>query len=922
MALAVLFALGGDARSGAAQPPPSNPGPDFVVPVKAPHRRLDTQLNDVLAGTIRPGTAPAPMGGAYAVAIHVRPGASLAAWVAASGGRLASVNGDTIEAEIPASALLGLATHPDVLRVESLIRPQAAVTSQGVAVHHADVVQTSGTTGAGVKVGIIDVGFDGLVALQGSELPATITGRCYTGVGIFVSTLASCAGDPHGTAVAETVLDVAPGVTLYISNPGTPADLYATTQWMISQGVQVINHSVGWTWNLSAGDGVPVGSTSPLASVDLATANGIVWVNAAGNEAGRTWTGSFVDADADGFMEYTPGVEVNGITLNAGSQAIIELRWADSWSAAARDLDLYLFDPVLNTIVASSVLVQDGSPGGIPYERIVFTAPDAGTYRIVVDRFDGDEPPFVQVHLFGRGTLGLAGATSSIGVPADSSSAGMLTVGAAAWNSTSTIESFSSQGPTTDGRTKPDIVGADRADTVAYGAGNFPGTSQASPHVAGLAALVRQAHPGLTPAEVVAYLKSTALPRGTVPNNTWGSGFAWLPVQATELAFTTAPAVESTGVSFPVTVEVRDPSHARVTGDDTTQVTLSLVGAGSFACAANPITVSAGTGSTTCTVTAAGGASGVHLHATSSPVLTAADSTAFNVVGTAAKLGFTVASTTGSTNAPLAPQPAVAVQDALGQTVTAGGPWAVTLTHPSGSGSLTCTANPVNTASGVATFAGCQFNTAGAHQLGATSPGLTSATPVAVSVASVLAPTNLAGSAIAGPGVHLTWTDASPSATVAFAIYRWKWGLGNPVELVGVVAASQLLFDDPGLMPSVLYYYWVVASDASGGAWSSAVQVVTLGGPPSAPSGLAAMATSQTAVHVTWNDTSNNELGFIIFRATGAGGWELVEWLPAGTTTYNDTGRTANTFYFYWVWSWGWNGFSVSPDISLALTYP
>ncbi|MCC6386232.1 MAG: S8 family serine peptidase [Dehalococcoidia bacterium] len=888
---------------------------------KAPHRRLDSRLNDVVAGTTRPGTAPTPLGGVYPVAIHVRPGASLTAWVAASGGRLASVNGDTIEAEVPASALLGLATHPDVLRVESLIRPQPAVTSQGVAVHHADVVQASGMTGAGVKVGIIDVGFDGLTALMGSELPATITGRCYTGMGIFVSTLTSCAGDPHGTAVAETVLDVAPGVTLYVANPLTPADLYLTTLWMITQGVQVINHSAGWTWNSSAGDGVPVGPISPLASVELATANGIVWVNAAGNDAASTWTSAFVDADMDGFMEYPSGVEVNSLPLAAGSQAIIELRWADSWSAAARDLDLYLYNPD-KTQAAHSTNVQDGSPGGIPYEVIVFTAPAAGTYRIAVHRYSGGEPPLVQVHLFGSGPLGFANATSSIGVPGDSASAGMLTVGAAAWNTTSTIEWYSSQGPTTDGRTKPDIVGADRADTVAYGPGNFPGTSQASPHVAGLAALVRQAYPSLTPAQVVAYLKGAALPRGTVPNNIWGTGFAWLPVMPTEIAFTAAPAVANTAVSFPVTVEVRDASHTRMTGDNTTQVTLSLVGAGSFACAANPVTVSAGVANTTCTVTAAGGASGVHLHAASNPAVTPADSAAFNVIGTPAKLGFTAAPTTGSTSAPLAPQPVVAVQDALGQTVTTGAPRAVTLTHPLGGGSVACTANPVNTASGVATFAGCQFNTAGAHQLGATTPGLTSATPVAVSVLSVLAPTNLAGSAVAGPGVHLTWTDASPSATVAFSVYRWKWGLGNPVELAGVVAASQLQFDDPGLMPSVLYYYWVVASDASGGAWSSAVQVVTLGGPPSAPSGLAAAATSQTAVHVTWNDTSNNELGFIIFRAPAAGGWELLEWLPAGTTTYNDTGRTANTFYFYWVWSWGWNGFSVSPAIALALTYP
>ncbi len=183
------------------------------------------------------------------------------------------------------------------------------------------------------------------------------------------------------------------------------------------------------------------------------------------------------------------------------------------------------------------------------------------------------------------------------------------------------------------------------------------------------------------------------------------------------------------------------------------------------------------------------------------------------------------------------------------------------------------------------------------------------------------APQNVVATPVPGPGMQVTWADASPGSTVAFAVYRWKWGIGNPVELAGVVPASQLSLVDPGRTPSTLYYYWVVAANTFGGTWSAAAQAVTLGGPPSAPTGLTAAGVNQTSVHVQWNDTSNNELGFILFRSTGAT-WEVVEWLPAGTTSYNDTGRNPNTFYFYWVWSWGWNGFSTSSSITLALTFP
>ena len=92
---------------------------------------------------------------------------------------------------------------------------------------------------------------------------------------------------------------------------------------------------------------------------------------------------------------------------------------------------------------------------------------------------------------------------------------------------TSTIESFSSQGPTTDNRTKPDIVGADGGTSSTRG--TWKGTSQASPHVAGLAALVKQVYPSRSPSSIASYLKDNALGRDTVPNNTWGYGFARLP---------------------------------------------------------------------------------------------------------------------------------------------------------------------------------------------------------------------------------------------------------------------------------------------------------------------------------------------------------------------------------------------------------
>jgi subtilisin family serine protease len=80
---------------------------------------------------------------------------------------------------------------------------------------------------------------------------------------------------------------------------------------------------------------------------------------------------------------------------------------------------------------------------------------------------------------------------------------------------------FSSRGPTTDKTIKPDVV-APGVDVVSsgYATGNFPanvtgfgsasGTSMATPHVAGAAALLVQLHPRWTPGQVKSALMTTA----------------------------------------------------------------------------------------------------------------------------------------------------------------------------------------------------------------------------------------------------------------------------------------------------------------------------------------------------------------------------------------------------------------------------
>ena len=172
---------------------------------------------------------------------------------------------------------------------------------------------------------------------------------------------------------------------------------------------------------------------------------------------------------------------------------------------------------------ARTTLNQE-APGHNPYESVW----GASIKDLVVVHRSGTAPAWIQLMVMG-GDLEHHTSSGSIGSPAESNNPGMLAVGAAPWYEPEAIEYFSSRGPTPDGRVKPDVVGADCGETAL--STSFCGTSQAAPHVAGLAALVRQGFPGYSPAEVVAYLKDNAKQRVSSPdpNSTWGHGFAVLP---------------------------------------------------------------------------------------------------------------------------------------------------------------------------------------------------------------------------------------------------------------------------------------------------------------------------------------------------------------------------------------------------------
>ena len=87
--------------------------------------------------------------------------------------------------------------------------------------------------------------------------------------------------------------------------------------------------------------------------------------------------------------------------------------------------------------------------------------------------------------------------------------------------------------------------------------------------------------------------------------------------------------------------------------------------------------------------------------------------------------------------------------------------------------------------------------------------------------------------------------------------------------------------------------------------------------PPAAPTGLSATSTT-TTVSLSWTDSSTTEEGFTVQRCRGDGcaDFTTIATLPAGTTTYSDSGLSAETAYSYRVRSFNAGGASAWSETS------
>lgn len=407
--------------------------------------------------------------------------------VEGAGGRVETSFRQSVQGRVPFNSLLHLANLESVRFIRRPFLPHLTETSEGVAATGANKwhMLTPYHAQDSPKVCILDAGFENYPALLGTELPASVTTKSFRADGSIF------AGQKHGAGCAEIVHDMAPNAELLLVNFQTSIELQNALIWILQQDVDIISFSMG-SYIGGRGDG-----TGPMCElVEFAYNSGVTWVTSAGNAATDHWQGDFYDSDSDKWHNFSGGDEILHFYVPGNTITSAYLKWDDwgtwngsTYSGSNQDYDLYLYyyDGANWHYVDKSSNNQTGTQW--PYEILNgWYSSSSAWWGIAIYKYNATKnltmDLFIPTH---SGDLEYNVPEGSLTSPSDSPY--IIAVGAVDWSGFD-YHSYSSRGPTLDGRIKPDLCAPSGISCVSYGSGNFYGTSASCPHVAGALALL------------------------------------------------------------------------------------------------------------------------------------------------------------------------------------------------------------------------------------------------------------------------------------------------------------------------------------------------------------------------------------------------------------------------------------------------
>jgi hypothetical protein len=332
-------------------------------------------------------------------------------------------------------------------------------------------------------------------------------------------------GENHGTACCEVIAKIVPEVKLrQIFSGNTPLQFLDAVNRMKTLGekIDVVSCSCGFM----IGPGLFGIHDDLYYALENLTSNGTIWVNSAGNEAERHWSGTFNDPDGNGFNNFSGSDESINVTLKRGDMLNVYVTWNDwpdpNLGYATRDYALWVLGPKTSDPPKLSDDPQTGRQNERPQE-IIGHMPimHDGIYQIMIEKKKANATDTL-FHLFvdsdtryisldeytdPKGSLNTVACFGNV-----------ITVGAVN-GTTKEIMPYSSRGPASDGTAKPNIVAPTNIMTASTYPQPFTGTSAAAPVVAGCIALAL--NHGSNQGDIFRYASDLGL---IGPDNTYGHG--------------------------------------------------------------------------------------------------------------------------------------------------------------------------------------------------------------------------------------------------------------------------------------------------------------------------------------------------------------------------------------------------------------
>lgn len=394
------------------------------------------------------------------------------------------------------------------------------------------------------------------------------------------------AATDEGRGMLQVVHDVAPHAELAFATAFAGESAFAANIERLARpvlaggaGAQVIADDVSYFEE-------PFFQNGPVAqAVERVTAAGATYLSAAGNEnafqGGRetipgeagisSWEApAFRSATSCPAVLALPSPQCMnfatsgndsefGITVEPGSSLAVDLQWAEPWFGVDSDLNAFLLNSAGTKVLAASK--KNNLKTQKPFELPAWenTSTSSVEVHLVIDRCAetcnaaaGAALPRLKFILIGgvsKTEYPRSSGSDVVGptIYGHSAARGAIAVAAIPFNSTSKPEEYSSRGPVTlrfgpvagtiaatalaapETLEKPDVTATDCGATTFFAqligsAWRFCGTSEAAPHAAGVAALMKQGSPAASPDAIKEALEESALPVGVFAPSAVGAG--------------------------------------------------------------------------------------------------------------------------------------------------------------------------------------------------------------------------------------------------------------------------------------------------------------------------------------------------------------------------------------------------------------